>query len=165
MQGAKLALLGVAAAVVLLHFPDDAVGVVDFDEQPRALKRPDERLEARVLVERLLDAPGRPRTNLEGGLRAALEMEQAAGPRGRGGRGPSTLLVTDGRATVGADPAPLADRFAHLVVLRVGEGDSGEETCRELARRGNGTVRHVARLENLPLVLYQAVQEMLRGGG
>ena len=84
---------------------------------------------------------------------------------GGGGRGPSTLLVTDGRATVGADPAPLADRFAHLVVLRVGEGDSGEETCRELARRGNGTVRHVARLENLPLVLYQAVQEMLRGRG
>jgi Mg-chelatase subunit ChlD len=163
MQGAKLALLGVAAAVVLLQFPDDPVGVVDFDEQPRALKRPDERLDARALVERLLDAPGRPRTNLEGGLRAALDMERAAGPRARGARGPSTLLVTDGRATVGADPAPVAERFSHLVVLRVGEGDSGEETCRELARRGHGRVRHVPRLEALPGVLYEAVQEMLRG--
>jgi len=85
MQGEKLALMGVAVAVVLLQFPDDPVAVIGFDDTAHVLKRADERISVETLIERLLDVPGRPYTNLEAGLLRALEMAQRAtrGSRGR----------------------------------------------------------------------------------
>src|SRR4030095_4254967 len=112
MQGEQLALRGVAVAVRLLQFPDDSVGVIGFDDRAAVLKHPDERIGASALVERLLDVPGRPYTNLEAGLGHALAMA-ADGARGARGRPVSTVLVTDGKYTAGADPAHLAPPVAH----------------------------------------------------
>jgi Mg-chelatase subunit ChlD len=162
MQGEKLALMGVAAAVVLLQFPDDPVGVIGFDDCATVLRRPDEPIAATELVERLLDVPGRPYTNLEAGLRRALEMA-GDGSRGARGRPVSTVLVTDGKYTAGADPAPLAPRFAHLTVLKVGTDRAGLPLCRELASRGRGWLREAPKLDALPFAMYGAVQEILRG--
>ena len=162
MQGEKLALMGVAVAVVLLQFPDDPVAVVGFDDTAHVLKRADERIPVEVLIERLLDVPGRPYTNLEAGLARALELAQRA-TRGARGRPVSTVLVTDGKYTAGKDPAPLAKRFAPLAVLKVGTDRAGLPLCRELARRGHGNVREAPRLEVLPFAMYGAVQELLRG--
>jgi Mg-chelatase subunit ChlD len=162
MQGEKLALMGVAVAVVLLQFPDDPVGVLGFDDQARVLKRPDERLPVETLIERLLDVPGRPYTNLELGLAHALELAQHA-TRSSRGRPVSTVLVTDGKYTAGKDPAYVASRFAHLAVLKVGADQSGLPLCHELATRGRGSVREAPRLEALPFAMYGAVQELLRG--
>lgn len=162
MQGEKLALMGVAVAVVLLQFPDDPVAVVGFDDAPHVLKRADERVPVETLIERLLDVPGRPYTNLEAGLARALELAQRA-TRGTRGRPVSTVLVTDGKYTAGRDPAPLAPRFAHLAVLKVGTDRAGLPLCRELARRGHGSMREAPRLDVLPFAMYGAVQELLRG--
>ena len=159
MQGEKLALMGVAVAVVLLQFPDDPVGVIGFDDVGRVLEHPDERLSATSLVERLLDVPGRPYTNLEAGLRRALAM---SGERARG-RPPSTVLVTDGKYTAGGDPAYLAPRFAHLTVLKVGTDRAGLPLCRALATAGHGALREAPTLDALPFAMYGAVQEILRG--
>lgn len=158
MQGEKLALMGVAVAVVRLQFPDDPVGVIGFDDRGRVLQHPDEPLSAHALIERLLDVPGRPYTNLEAGLRRALAMSGE-----RRGRPPSTVLVTDGKYTAGADPAFLAKHFAHLTVLKVGVDRAGLPLCRELASRGHGQLREAPRLDALPFAMYGAVQEILRG--
>jgi Mg-chelatase subunit ChlD len=162
MQGEKLALMGVAVAVVRLQFPDDPVAVVAFDDRGHVLERPDERLPAAALVERLLDVPGRPYTNLEAGLGRALDVASEVA-RGARGRPVSTVLVTDGKYTAGADPAYLARRFAHLCVLKVGTDRAGLPLCRELAAKGRGALRGVPRLEALPFAMYGAVQEILRG--
>jgi MoxR-like ATPase len=162
MQGEKLALMGVAVGVVLLQFPEDPVGVIGFDDAGRVLKRPDEAVGVVELVERLLDVPGLPYTNLEAGLACALEMAQGAA-RGSRGRPVSTVLVTDGKYTAGSDPAHLASRFAHLAVLKVGTDRAGLPLCRELAARGQGAVREAGDLAALPLVMYGAIQELLRG--
>jgi len=162
MQGEKLALMGVAVAVVLLQFPDDPVAVIGFDDTAHVLKRADERISVETLIERLLDVPGRPYTNLEAGLLRALETAQRA-TRGSRGRPVSTVLVTDGKYTAGADPTPLAKRFAHLTVLKVGSDRAGLPLCRELAHRGHGSVREAPRLDVVPLAMYGAVQELLRG--
>lgn len=162
MTGEKLALTAVALAVVLLQFPDDPIGIVAFENEARILKRPEERLTLQQLIERFLDVPAQGYTHLEDGLKGALKLVQAV--QGTGvGRPPSTVLLTDGKYTAGRDPAYLAPKFPHLVVLKMGRERASMELCRELAQKGSGALREVAELDSLPTVMYGVVKDMLRG--
>ncbi|HUP57554.1 MAG TPA: vWA domain-containing protein [Bdellovibrionota bacterium] len=162
MTGEKLALTAVALAVVLLQFPDDPIGIVAFENDARILKRPDERISLQELIERFLDVPAQGYTHLEDGLKAALKLVRETATSGQA-RPPSTVLLTDGKYTAGRDPAYLAPRFAHLVVLKMGREKASLELCRELAQRGAGALREVGELEALPAVMYGVVKDLLRG--
>lgn len=162
MTGEKLALTAVALAVVLLQFPEDPIGIVAFENEARVLKRPDERISIQQLVERFLDVPAKGYTHLEDGLRAGLKLAKSAS-RMAGGRPASTLILTDGKYTAGRDPAYLAPRFSHLVVLKMGRERASLELCREMARKGRGALREVTELEALPTAMYTAVKDILRG--
>ena len=161
MTGEKLALTAVALAVVLLQFPDDPVGIIAFENEARVLKRPEERISLDELVERFLDVPAQGYTHLEDGMKATLKLVAAS--RGGQMRPPSTVLLTDGKYTAGRDPAYLAPRFPHLVVLKMGKERASLELCRELARKGSGALREVGDLEALPSVMYGVVKDLLRG--
>ncbi len=165
MTGEKLALTAVALAVVLLQFPDDPVGIVAFENEAKIIKRPDERLSIQGLIERFLDVPAQGYTHLEDGMKAALQLSRAAMASGysQGSKQPSTVLLTDGKYTAGRDPAYLAPRFPHLVVLKMGRERAPLELCRELARKGKGALREVGELEALPSVMYGVVKDLLRG--
>jgi Mg-chelatase subunit ChlD len=166
MTGEKLALTAVALAVVLLQFPDDPVGIVAFENEAKVLKRVDERLTVAQLVERFLDVPAHGYTHLEEGLRAALKLVRSAGGAGSGSahsRPASTVLLSDGKYTAGKDPSYLAPRFPHLVVVKMGKDRSSLELCRELARKGKGSLREVGELEALPQAMYTVVKDLLRG--
>jgi Mg-chelatase subunit ChlD len=160
MTGEKLALTAVALAVVLLQFPDDPVGIVAFENEAKIIKRPDERLSVEQLIERFLDVPAQGYTHLEDGMKAALRLSRSAS---RTSGIPSTVLLTDGKYTAGRDPAYLAPRFSHLVVLKMGKERASLELCRELARKGKGVLREVGELEALPTVMYGVVKDLLRG--
>jgi Mg-chelatase subunit ChlD len=162
MTGEKLALTAVALAVVLLQFPDDPVGIVAFENEAKVVKDPSERISVATLVERFLDVPAQGYTHLEDGLKAALKMVEVATRRGRG-RPASTVLLTDGKYTAGRDPAYLAPRFPHLVVLKMGNEKSSRNLCAEMAQAAGGTLREVGDLEILPLVMYGVVKDLLRG--
>jgi Mg-chelatase subunit ChlD len=160
MTGEKLALTAVALAVVLLQFPDDPVGIVAFENEAKIIKRPDERLSVEQLIERFLDVPAQGYTHLEDGMKAALRLSRSAA---RTSGLPSTVLLTDGKYTAGRDPAYLAPRFPHLVVLKMGKERASLELCRELASKGKGVLREVGELEALPTVMYGVVKDLLRG--
>jgi Mg-chelatase subunit ChlD len=162
MTGEKLALTAVALAVVLLQFPEDPVGIVAFENEASVLKRPDERITVQQLVERFLDVPAQGYTHLEEGLRIALKLVRVAASQGKGVV-PSTVLLTDGKYTAGRDPAYLAPKFPHLIVLKMGKERASLELCRELARKGRGALREVDELEALPMVMYGVVKDLLRG--
>ena len=164
MTGEKLALTAVALAVVLLQFPEDPIGIVAFENQAAVIKRPDERISVHDLVERFLDVPAQGYTHLEDGMLEALAQVRhvtAAGLK----RKPSTVLLTDGKYTAGRDPAYLASRFPHLVVLKMGHERASLELCRELARKGKGSLLEVGELDELPSVMYTVVKDILRGRG
>ncbi len=167
MTGEKLALTAVAVAVVLLQFPEDPIGVVAFENEAQVLKRPDERITIQQLVERFLDVPAQGYTHLEEGMKCALGLIQSGGKgrriRGAARKPPSTVLLSDGKYTAGRDPAYLAHRFPHLVVLKMGKERSSYELCRELAQKGKGVMREVPHLESLPEVMYGVVKDLLRG--
>jgi Mg-chelatase subunit ChlD len=162
MTGEKLALTAVAIAVVLLQFPDDPIGVVAFENQSTILKHPDERISISQLVERFLDVPAQGYTHLEDGLKASIQMLDSQGGSGHG-RPASTVLLTDGKYTAGRDPAYLAHRFNHLVVLKMGNERASLSLCQELAHKGKGSLREVPELEALPQVMYAVVKDLLRG--
>lgn len=162
MTGEKLALTAVALAVVLLQFPEDPVGIVAFENEAKILKRPDERLTVPELIERFLDVPAQGYTHLEDGMKLALRLSAAAKISGHS-KAPSTVLLTDGKYTAGRDPAYLAPRFSHLVVLKMGKERASLELCTELARKGKGALREVGELEALPSVMYSVVKDLLRG--
>lgn len=161
MTGEKLALTAVAVAVVLLQFPDDPLGIVAFENQARILKHPAERISVETLIERFLDVPAQGYTHLEAGMRAALELVRET--RGMGDRPSSTVLLTDGKYTAGKDPAYLAPRFPHLVVMKMGAERASRDLCRELAKKGHGALREVGDLDALPEVMYGVVKDLLRG--
>ncbi len=162
MTGEKLALTAVALAVVLLEFPEDPIGIVAFENEARVLKWPEERISVQMLVERFLDVPAQGYTHLEDGMRAALRLSKIALATGKG-RPSSTVLLTDGKYTAGKDPAYLAPKFSHLVVLKMGRERASYELCRELAQLGRGALREVNELEALPTVMYGVVKDLLRG--
>ncbi len=162
MTGEKLALTAVALAVVLLQFPDDPIGIVAFENEARVIKRPDERLPLQKLMERFLDVPAQGYTHLEDGMKVSLKLSREAAIAARG-RPASTVLLTDGKYTAGRDPAYLAPRFKHLVVLKMGYERASLELCRELARKGGGRIQEVGNLEGLPMIMYGVVKDLLRG--
>jgi Mg-chelatase subunit ChlD len=162
MTGEKLALTAVAIAVVLLQFPEDPVGILAFENEAKIIKRPEERILLQDLLERFLDVPAQGYTHLEDGLKGALGLVHGVGMSGQA-RPPSTVLLTDGKYTAGRDPAYLAPRFPHLVVLKMGKERASLELCREMAQRGHGALREVGELEALPAVMYGVVKDLLRG--
>jgi len=161
MTGEKLALTAVAIAVVLLQFPEDPLGIVAFENQAKILKHPSERITVDELIERFLDVPAQGYTHLEAGMRAALRLVRET--RGLGDRPSSTVLLTDGKYTAGKDPAYLAPRFPHLVVMKMGNERASRDLCRELAKKGHGALREVGDLDALPEVMYGVVKDLLRG--
>ncbi len=162
MTGEKLALTAVALAVVLLQFPDDPIGIVAFENESRILKSPDERISLEQLIERFLDVPAQGYTHLESGVRTALELVKNSKSLGIH-RPPSAVLLTDGKYTAGKDPAYLASRFPHLVVMKMGNERSSRELCREMAKKGSGALREIDHLEALPQAMYSVVKDLLRG--
>jgi len=162
MTGEKLALTAVALAVVLLQFPDDPVGIVAFENDAKVLKATDEKITIEELIARFLDVPAQGYTHLEAGMKSALTLLRGtASSRSR--RPPSCVLLTDGKYTAGKDPAYLAARFPHLVVLKMGDERSSQPLCEELARKGRGALREVGELEALPEAMYGVVKDLLRG--
>ncbi len=162
MTGEKLALTAVALAVVLLQFPEERIGIVAFENEAQLIKRPDERVSIPELIERFLDVPAQGYTHLEEGMRASLNMVRSVSGS-RAARPVSVVLLTDGKYTAGRDPAYLAPRFPHLMLLKMGRERASLELCREMARKGNGRLQEVGNLETLPEVMYGVVKDLLRG--
>lgn len=162
MTGEKLALTAVALAVVLLQFPDDPVGIVAFENEAKILKYPDERISVEELIARFLDVPAQGYTHLEKGMSSALKLLRSI-HSGRSRRPPSCVVLTDGKYTAGKDPAYLASRFPHLVVLKMGDDRSSYPLCEDLAKKGRGALREVTDLEQLPEAMCAVVKDLLRG--
>lgn len=162
MTGEKLALTAVALAVVLLQFPDDPIGIIAFENEPKVLKYPEEKISVDQLVERFLDVPAHGYTHLEDGMKAALKMSTSGLP-GVFKKETSVVLLSDGKYTAGRDPTYLAHRFNHLIVMKMGKEKASLELCKDLALKGRGVLKEVGELEGLPQAIYSVVKDLLRG--
>lgn len=159
MTGEKLALLAVAAAVLALSHPSESLAAAAFDTRGYPLKRLGERLPPRAFVRRVLDVPAQGFTSMEEGLRAGLKLLAKASQPERSG-----ILITDGVYNVGWDPRPLAHRFPHLHVVKIGHEAKDRGLCRDLAEAGRGRLMVAEGYEDLPEVCHRLVRALARGG-
>jgi Mg-chelatase subunit ChlD len=156
MSGEHVAIVAVAAAILRLKL--ERVAVVAFGSTARVLVRAGEVTSPRELVRRVLSVPAQGYTHLEEGLRVAAS--EALRMRPRGGVG---LLLSDGMANMGWDPARQAGRFRRLHVLYVGAcRGRGWATCRRLVRIGQGRLLAVRSAEGLPEATRAALRSLFR---
>ena len=157
MSGENMAIAAVAAAVLALKLEPEDLSVVVFEDKAKAVTRLETADPAEEVVRRMLDQPVRGYTN----IRAALELGAAELERGRNPRR-SGLLITDGVATVGGDPLPMAHRFPRLFVLLTEDYKMDPELCRRLADAGHGDVFPVSTYRDLPSRLLDVANRILR---
>jgi len=157
MSGENMAIAAVAAAVLALKLEPEDLSVVVFEDKARAVTQLEAADPPEEVVRRMLDQPVRGYTN----IRAALELGAAELERGRNPRR-SGLLITDGVATVGGDPLPLAHRFPRLFVLLTEDYKMDPQLCRRLADAGHGDVFPVRAYRDLPTRLLDVANRVLR---
>lgn len=157
MSGENMAIAAVAAAVLALKLQPEDLSIVVFEDTARAVTRlnvpdpPDE------VVASMLDQPVRGYTNIAAALElGAAELERGRDPRRAG------LLITDGVATVGGDPVPLAHRFPRLFVLLTEDYKMDPVTCRRIADAGHGDVFPVRAYRDLPRRILDVADRVLR---
>ena len=164
MEGENMAIAAVATVVLALKLRPEDLSVVVFDRHAHTMTRlgaPDPPSE---VVRRMLRKPIQRCTNIA----AALELGAAELERGRDPRR-SGLLITDGVATVGGDPLPMAHRFPRLSVLFTEDDDAlpsqrrqAAPLCRRLADAGRGDVFPVRAYRDLPRRLLDVANHVLR---
>jgi len=157
MSGENMAIAAVAAAVLALKLPPEDLSVVVFEDQARAVTRLHAGDPPVEVVRRMLDQPVRGYTNIRAALElGAAELERGHDPRRTG------LLITDGVATVGGDPVPMAHRFPRLFVLLTEDYKMDAALCRRLADAGHGDVFPVRTYRDLPRRLLDVANRVLR---
>lgn len=156
MTGPKVALVALATAI--LHLRLDSLAVVHFDTRARTLLRLGETVPPEELVRRVLEVPAQGYTNIEAGLLRAERELQRATHRER-----VVILLSDGIANMGGDPARVAARLPRLHLVQVGgEEKIGTESCRRMAQAGRGRLWRAPRYEDLPEVVHGLVREVFR---
>ena len=144
MGGQRLASGALAAAAVAWRAPDD-YSVVAFSDEAVVVKAQDEIRPVEAVVDDLLGLRGHGTTNLD----LALSVARAQLERSRS-RDRLVLLLSDGRATTGPDPAPAARALDRLLVLAPA-GDSREAAA--LARSAGGRTVELGGPSTVPAAL------------
>lgn len=156
MEGEKFAFTSIALASVLLQLGSRLTGVVVFENDAETIHSLGKEEAIEEVLDRFFKRTQKGYTNMESGLKRALkEVDQYGKPC-------ASLLLSDGRFTAGFNPVPLAARFTRLDMVRGGWEKAGEETAREIVARGHGKLWQFGSFAELPLVLYQAIRELIR---
>jgi len=157
MSGENMAMAAVTAAVLALKLRPEDLSVVVFDDVAETITQLGVADPAEEVVRRMLDQPVGGYTNIADALElGAAELERGRNPRRSG------LLITDGIATAGGDPLPLAHRFSRLFVLLTEDYKMDPVLCRRLADAGGGDVFPVGSFRQLPARMLDVANRVLR---
>lgn len=157
MGGEKLALLALATAVVALCVPTERLSLMGFDSKIRWVKRFNEELTVRSIIERVLELPAGGFTNLELALKETLQVLSKSNKANA-----NVILISDGKYTEGRDPSSLAQGFRHLNVMKIGKDQAGRELLQELVLKGHGKFFEARKMTDLPKAVYSAMRVLLR---
>jgi Mg-chelatase subunit ChlD len=165
MEGRKLALCAVGAAVLSFRLRAEAFSLIAFGSTAKVLKPMGMKLTAEQTIERILEAPVLGYTNIAAGLRrGAQELRKGRSPLKLG------VLLTDGHYTEGDDPEVIAGGYRRLEVMMTvdpyvnfatSQRDRMDlECCQRMARAGRGRVNEVRHYHHMPERLLNLIRSL-----
>ena len=149
MHGEAVARAAVAAASVLVAAGERAdCSVIAFSKDSIVLQEQGRRRAPNALLDDILSLRGKGTTDLATALRAARRQLGRAGARER-----VAVLLSDAKATAGADPMAALRGLDRLHVLGTSDDPESIEAGQALARRGGGSYRTCMTVRDIPGLL------------
>lgn len=155
MYGEAVARAAVAAAGVLVAAGERAdCSVIAFAKDAVVLQEQGRKRPPMALLDDVLSLRGRGTTDLALALRAARRQLGRAGARER-----VVVLLSDAKATTGADPIAALRGLDRVHVLGTSDEPESVEAGQLLARRGGGSYRTCLTVRDIPRLLTALLDE------
>ncbi len=160
MYGKLLLNAALTTSVLAYNMEKENYGIVLFNSTAMVLKKIDEKKAVINIIDEILDSEAVGFTNINIGLEKGLKELNKAKEKTRHKFG---ILISDGNYNRGKNPLDLAKKFPKLHVIGIpaeNDAERGINTCREIARAGQGKFFAVNNYKEIPRALMELLSQI-----
>jgi len=160
MYGKLLLNAALTTSVLAYNMEKEEYGIVLFNSTAMVLKKIDEKKPIITIIDEILDSEAVGFTNIHIGLEKGLKELDKIKERTRNKFG---ILISDGNYNRGDNPIDLAKKYPKLHVIGIpAENDAarGIDTCREIAKAGQGKFFAVNNYREIPRALIELLSQI-----
>jgi len=159
MYGKLLLNAALTTSVLAYNMEKESYGIVLFNSTAMVLKKIDEKKSVITIIDEILDSEAVGFTNIKIGLEKGLKELNKIKEKTRHKFG---ILITDGNYNRGENPIDLAKKYPKLHVIAIpaeNDAERGIDTCREIARVGQGKFFAVNNYKEIPRALIELLSQ------
>jgi len=160
MYGKLLLNAALTTSVLAYNMEKENYGIVLFNSTAMVLKKIDKKKPVIKIIDEILDSEAVGFTNIHIGLEKGLKELNKIKEKTRHKSG---ILITDGNFNRGKNPLELAKKFPKLHVIGIpaeNDAERGIDTCREIARVGQGKFFAVNNYKEIPRALIELLSQI-----
>ena len=160
MYGKLLLNAALTTSVLAYNMEKESYGIVLFNSTAMVLKKIDKKKPVIKIIDEILDSEAVGFTNITIGLEKGLQELNKIKEKTRHKSG---ILITDGNYNRGKDPIDLVKKFPKLHVIGIpaeNNAERGINTCREIARVGQGKFFAVNNYKEIPRALIELLSQI-----
>ncbi|MFX1356355.1 MAG: VWA domain-containing protein [Promethearchaeota archaeon] len=159
MYGKLLLNAALTTSVLAYNMEKEDYSIILFNSTAMVLKPIDKKKDIITIIDEILDSEAVGFTNIYIGLEKGLnELNKVKASA----RNKFAILISDGNYNRGSDPIPLAKKFPKLHVIGMpaeNDADRGIDTCKEIAKAGNGKFFAVKDYREIPRALIELLSQ------
>lgn len=160
MYGKLLLNAALTTSVLAYNMEKENYGIVLFNSTAMVLKKIDKKKPVIKIIDEILDSEAVGFTNITIGLEKGLQELRKIREKTRDKSG---ILITDGNYNRGKNPLDLAKKFPKLHVIGMpaeNDAERGIDTCRDIARVGQGKFFAVNNYKEIPRALIELLSQI-----
>jgi len=160
MYGKLLLNAALTTSVLAYNMEKESYGIILFNSTAMVLKKIDKKKPVIKIIDEILDSEAVGFTNIHIGLEKGLKELNKIKEKTRHKSG---ILITDGNYNRGKNPIDFAKKFPKLHVIGIpaeNDADRGIDTCREIARVGQGKFFAVNNYKEIPRALIELLSQI-----